>query len=63
MLFGGKPSTGHCYDLMNLAADADDFEYQERSDDDNRLTADAAAVNDSAVLHAVNNGEPKAGGR
>lgn len=62
MLFGGKPSTGHCYDLMQLAGDADGFAYDERNDHPNRLTVDLGGVNDSAVLHAVNNAPAGNGG-
>lgn len=62
MLFGGKPSTGHCYDLMSLAGDRDGFAYEERDDSPNRLTADLGAVNSPELLHAVNNAEQTTGG-
>ncbi|PSP38274.1 hypothetical protein BRC71_06265 [Halobacteriales archaeon QH_7_65_31] len=56
MLFGGKPSTGHCYDLMQLAGDRDGFGYETRDDQPNRLTASLEGLNDSKLIHALNNG-------
>jgi len=62
LLFGGKPSTGHCYDLMQLAGDRDRFGYDERDDQPNRLTANLEGLNDTKLIHAVNNGGASTGG-
>jgi hypothetical protein len=42
-LFGGKPSTGHVYDLMQVAGQERGFDYQERNQT-NRLVVDASDV-------------------
>jgi len=42
-LFGGKPSTGHVYDLMQVAGQERGFDYQE-PDKTNRLVVDASDV-------------------
>lgn len=55
-LFGGNPSPGHTYDLMELAGDADGFEYQNRNGKSNRIIVNTDAVNDEAYFHAANNG-------
>lgn len=60
-LFNGRPSTGHCYDLMQLAGTTEGFEYEARDDNPNRLTVDLGAVNDDALVHAANN-PPTSGG-
>lgn len=69
-LFNEDISDGHCYDLLKLAAGWDEdsqmssvtgFAYQTRADQPNRLTVDAAAVNDDAAFHAVNNEDESEG--
>jgi hypothetical protein len=69
-LFNEDISDGHCYDLLKLAAGWDEdsqmssvtgFAYQTRADQPNRLTVDAAAVNDDAAFHAVNNDDESEG--
>jgi len=42
-LFGGKPSTGHVYDLMQVAGQEQGYDYQER-DEKNRIVVDASDV-------------------
>ncbi|MFB6201579.1 MAG: hypothetical protein ABEI98_06180, partial [Halorhabdus sp.] len=42
-LFNGRPSTGHVYDLMAVAAQESGFHYQER-EDDSRLVVDLSGV-------------------
>ena len=57
LLFNGRPSTGHCYDLMDLAAQEQGFDYQERdADGNNRIVVDLEDVKESLLVHAVNNG-------
>lgn len=55
-LFNGRPSPGHCYDLMKLAGGAEGFEYDDasREDRNKRITVETEAVNDDAVFHAAN---------
>lgn len=57
MLFDGHPSDGHCYDLMERAAHADGFDYDEagQGDGEKRIRVNLAAVNDDALVHAANN--------
>lgn len=56
-LFDGQPSDGHCYDLMELAADLDGFDYGTPSGEggQKRVTVNIDAVNDETLVHAVNN--------
>jgi cell division septum initiation protein DivIVA len=54
-LFDGHPSDGHCYDLMQLAANLDGFRYQERDGASNRVLVNLDAVNDETLIHAANN--------
>jgi len=56
-LFGNRPSNGHAYDLMEIAAELDGFEYG-TFHGEKRLRANLEAVNDDAVLHAANNNDP-----
>lgn len=44
-LFNGKPSTGHVYDIMQVAGEETGFEYQER-DEKNRIVVNARDVPD-----------------
>lgn len=52
-LFDQHLSRGHAYTLMELAANADGFDYGEFQPG-KRLRVDLGAVNDERVLHAVN---------
>jgi len=56
-LFDNHPSPGHCYDLMERAADLDGFAYDEPSGGggDKRIRVDPDDVNDETLIHAVNN--------
>jgi hypothetical protein len=55
-LFDGHPSPGHAYDLMERAGDLDGFTYDSAGGDgEKRVRVDAGAVNDDALIHAVNN--------
>lgn len=56
-LFNGHPSPGHAYDLMQLVANADGYEYRERTEGENKIAVQTADVNDDAVIHAANNEE------
>jgi hypothetical protein len=57
-LFNKQPSKGHSYDLMELAAEASGFDYQEREGSrKNRITVDMDAVNEEPVFHGVNTPE------
>jgi len=51
-LFDGNPSFGHCYDLMQRAAQLDGFGYE--SEPRKRITSNLDSVNDETVIHAVN---------
>lgn len=54
-LFNGHPSPGHAYDLMELAGDAQGFEYERRSGDNkNRLVVNADAVKGETAFHGAN---------
>lgn len=59
-LFDGRPSPGHAYDLMELAAEADGFVYDRAGNGnatgDKRIRVEPDAVNDERVIHAANNG-------
>ncbi|MEZ3163270.1 hypothetical protein ABNG03_00140 [Halorubrum sp. RMP-47] len=57
-LFDGYPSAGHCYDLMERAADLDGFAYDRPSGDggQKRVRVNLDGVNDLERFHAVNNG-------
>lgn len=39
-VFDGEPSPYHCYELMEKAGQEDGFDYQEPSNENNRLTVD-----------------------
>lgn len=52
-VFGNRPSPGHTYDLMELAAAADGFDYNEDTGE-KRITVNIEAVNDDAVIRAAN---------
>lgn len=41
-VFDGQPSSGHAYDIMDVAGQADRFEYGEAPDGSKRLTVDLA---------------------
>lgn len=58
MLFGGHPSAGHCYDLMERAGQLDGFAYDVagNGDGDKRVRVNLDGVNEDADVHAVNNG-------
>jgi len=62
-LFDGHPSAGHCYDLMERAADMDGFAYDRPSGDggQKRVRVNLDGVNDLDRFHAVNNGSPEEG--
>lgn len=56
MLFDGHPSAGHCYDLMERAAELDGFAYDTPGDGgQKRVRVKIDGVNDETLLHAVNN--------
>lgn len=57
-LFDGKPSAGHAYDLMELAAEADGYVYETggNGNGQKRIRVEPDAVNDERVLHAANKG-------
>lgn len=57
-LFDGHPSPGHCYDLMELAAEADGYTYETggHGKGQKRIRVTPDAVNDERVIHAANNG-------
>lgn len=54
-LFGGRPSPGHCYDLMEQAGEMDGFDYDEGADDQKRVRCNTDAVNAEALFHGANN--------
>lgn len=56
-LFNGNPSPGHCYDLMELVADAEGYVYEQAGNGDGqkRIRVEPDAVNDERVIHAANN--------
>lgn len=54
-LFDYHPSVGYAYKLLKLAGELEGFTHETREDANNRLRVDMAAVNDEAVVHAVNN--------
>ncbi|RLM67655.1 hypothetical protein [Halorubrum sp. Atlit-26R] len=56
-LFDGHPSAGHCYDLMERAADMDGFAYDRPSGEggQKRVRVNLDGVNDLERFHAVNN--------
>jgi hypothetical protein len=56
-LFDGQPSTGHCYDLMEVAANLDGFVYDTPggSGGQKRVRVNLDAVNDETLVHAANN--------
>jgi len=56
MLFDGHPSSGHCYDLMERAAEIDGYDDGQNPNGKRRLTVNLEAVNDERVLHAVKQG-------
>lgn len=57
MLFDGHPSPGHCYDLMERAAEAEGFAYDKagQGDGDKRVRVKTDDVNDETLFHAANN--------
>lgn len=56
MLFDGYPSAGHCYDLMERAADLDGYAYDEAGGSgEKRIRVNLADVNDDTLVHVVNN--------
>jgi len=55
-LFEGHPSPGHAYDLMEIAGNADGFEFKEFDDRTNQLRVNLDGVNDETLFHAANNG-------
>lgn len=57
-LFNGQPSTGHIYELMQLAGQADGFNYQER-EENNRLTVDLRNVDAESKTLALGYKEPE----
>jgi len=56
-LFDGHPSAGHCYDLMERAAEIEGYAYDAagNGDGDKRVRVESDAVNDERLFHAVNN--------
>jgi hypothetical protein len=56
-LFDGHPSAGHCYDLMERAAEADGYHYDTNNNDEKRIRVEPDAVNDQSLVHAVNKGQ------
>jgi hypothetical protein len=62
-LFNGQPSDGYCYELMELAGQADGFDYGAKGGGDVQSTTGEKAirvypgdVNDERLIHTVNNG-------
>ena len=59
-LFDGRPSPGHAYDLMELAAEADGYVYDKAGngniEGEKRIRVEPDAVNDERVIHAANKG-------
>lgn len=54
--FDGQPSAGHAYDLMELAGEAQGFNYEERGKNHaNRLTVNLDTVNAEAGVSHANN--------
>lgn len=61
-LFDGHPSPGHAYDLMELAAQLDGFEYDTPGDGGKkRVRVNLDAVKDETLIHAAN--KASTGGR
>lgn len=58
-LFDGHPSPGHCYDLMERAAEADGYTYDTsghgNQQGQKRVRVNLDAVNDETLIHAANN--------
>jgi hypothetical protein len=54
-LFNAKPSTGHVYDLMKLAAQEPGFDYDDLEEEKDRITVDLADVKESLLVHVANN--------
>jgi hypothetical protein len=61
--FGGKPSAGHCYNLMKHAGKLDGFEYDRAGggEGDLRVRVKLDAVNEESVFQSVNNGDERSG--
>lgn len=53
-LLDHHPSTGYCFKLLKLAAGLDGFEYEKRSDGNDRLIVTLDDVKDESILHTVN---------
>jgi len=62
-LFDGRPSPGHAYDLMELAAEAEGYVYETggHGDGQKRIRVEPDAVNDERVIHAANKGMDEVG--
>lgn len=57
-LFNGRPSPGHAYDLMQVAATAEGFNYDQFDGDrTNRITVNLDGVKDVDRFHAANKEE------
>lgn len=54
MLFGGNPSPGHCYDLMERAGELDGFGYDTNGEGQKRIRVDVDAVKDESLFHTAN---------
>lgn len=52
--FGGRPSPGHAYDLMDAAANLDGFAIDEGPKGKKRISVKTEYVNDLAVFRAAN---------
>lgn len=55
-VFDGHPSPGHVYDLMELAANEDGFQYG-TFNGDKLIRVNTAEVNDETLFHAANKAE------
>jgi len=53
-LFNNRPSAGHVYNLMEIAAEGDGFSYDEGEGQNNRLLVDLNAVNTETVFQSLN---------
>lgn len=54
-LFDGHPSAGHCYNLMERAAELEGFQYdQAGGSGQKRVRVNVTDVKDEALLHSVN---------
>jgi len=58
-VFDGEPSADHCYTLMQLAANADGFEYENPDGENKRLTVNIDATNPVLGFSRANKDSPE----